>query len=217
MARRCRRFSGLVEELGLLHLGFSGPRFTWSQGEDIPTHPAERLDKALCSVEWRILFEDAAVRHLARLGSDHAPILINTGGFSDDYLRHRPFRFQAAWLLYNKFQQFLVQNWNKELHLSASLANLSVQLSAWNRKVFVNMFRRRNRLWRRLEGVQCALCGHPTPGLIRLEYRLRSLLSEVLEQIHIINTKFFHVCVIVRRKRNCIESLQDANGVWFSD
>ncbi|CAL8136355.1 unnamed protein product [Prunus armeniaca] len=61
----------------LMDLGFSGAEFTWCKknihGETI----WERLDRGLCSIDWRQTFLGAYVRHLPRTKSNHYPLLIS--------------------------------------------------------------------------------------------------------------------------------------------
>lgn len=59
-----------------MDLGYIGPAYTWSNcaTQDI----YDRLDGAIASSSWRLLFQDVVVHHLPRILSDHAPILMNT-------------------------------------------------------------------------------------------------------------------------------------------
>ncbi|KAL2942613.1 Arf-GAP with ANK repeat and PH domain-containing protein cnt-1 [Bienertia sinuspersici] len=60
------------------------------------TRRSARLDRALCNGEWALRFNDAKVKHLPAVQSDHCPLLISSNGFSPlDHIT-RPFRFQAA-------------------------------------------------------------------------------------------------------------------------
>ena len=49
MRRRCNRFKYWIENNGLIDLGYSGPRFTWSRGLSQDTRKEARLDRALCN------------------------------------------------------------------------------------------------------------------------------------------------------------------------
>jgi len=49
LARRCLNFNHWTESNGLIDLGFSGPRFTWSRGRSPETHKYTRLDRGLCN------------------------------------------------------------------------------------------------------------------------------------------------------------------------
>ena len=62
--RRCAGFVEWISDPNLLDLGFSGPRFTWTRGSTADTFKGGRLDKALCNMEWRFLFDSASISHL---------------------------------------------------------------------------------------------------------------------------------------------------------
>ncbi|CAN1124924.1 hypothetical protein LINPERHAP2_LOCUS2624, partial [Linum perenne] len=55
-------------------LHFSGIKFTWSNFQDGNDNIKIRLDRALCSSEWIILFDKAIIHHEAMIGSDHTPL-----------------------------------------------------------------------------------------------------------------------------------------------
>lgn len=96
-------FQEWIFEQGLLDMGFCRSKFTWTRGIHELTFKGARLDRALCNVEWNVLFPEAAVTHLPRIGSDHSPILVTC-----KVNRHpqgpKPFRFQAAWLTHPSFK-----------------------------------------------------------------------------------------------------------------
>jgi endonuclease/exonuclease/phosphatase family metal-dependent hydrolase len=55
----------------------SGRQFTWASRGTITTF--EKLDRVLVSVEWQEKYTLVSVRGLTRTGSDHTPLLIETG------------------------------------------------------------------------------------------------------------------------------------------
>ena len=67
----CTKFKKWVDDWSIMDLGFEGPKFTWSHGLVL-----ERLDRLLCNEAWLDLFPDSRVLHLARIKSDHRPILL---------------------------------------------------------------------------------------------------------------------------------------------
>ncbi|KAJ8431324.1 hypothetical protein Cgig2_013540 [Carnegiea gigantea] len=103
MLRRCTRFKHWIANTGLIDLGYSGPKFTWSRGRDWDTLKQARLDRALCNMAWRLKFPEGAVRHLLQAQSDHAPILLSLRGFSYLAKTRKPFRFQVAWTTHTDF------------------------------------------------------------------------------------------------------------------
>ena len=60
----------------LLDLGFCGNCFTWDNRQDGDDLVQERLDRAICNLEWMERFPDCIVQHLTRVGSDHCPLFI---------------------------------------------------------------------------------------------------------------------------------------------
>lgn len=92
----------------LIDLGCSGLHLTWSRGNSPDTSKAARLDRGMVNEQWIIRFTEGAVRNLPRIRSDHCPILISTNGFAPIPVACKPFRFQAAWLHYEKFKEYVL-------------------------------------------------------------------------------------------------------------
>ncbi|KAL8153484.1 LOW QUALITY PROTEIN: hypothetical protein V2J09_011244 [Rumex salicifolius] len=229
MRRRCEKFHGWVDDMELLDLVFSV--YLDKRKRDYHKNLC-RLDRSLCNIEWREELPKASIKHLARNQLDHAPLLMKSSGFITFNPQNRPFRFQAAWMMHEEFQSFVADNWKPGAQLPSALKMLAENLNALNRGVFGNLFRRRDRLWRRIEGAQHKMCEQPSYSLMKLESELRQELDVILELIHLFwvqkaridvlrdgdrNTKFFHAYAVVRRKRNKIEGLHDANGNWVDN
>lgn len=109
---------------------------------------------------------------------------------------------------------------------------LVVRLNKWNCEVFGHLSQKKNRLLARLEGIQKVLCNGPNVFLSNLEDKLIADFNELLAQETIFwhkksrlkwlqegdrNTKFFHLAIIIRRRRNIIEGLKIDHGVWVED
>ncbi|XP_074318455.1 uncharacterized protein LOC141655267 [Silene latifolia] len=75
MARRCDHFNNWIEDCELIELAFTGPNHTWARGNSMETRQSARLDRALCNSDWGIRFEEAMVRHLPAISSDHCSLL----------------------------------------------------------------------------------------------------------------------------------------------
>ena len=91
-SRYFRDFSRVV---GTVDLGFSGPKFTWSNRKVGWANIRERLDRGICNAEWQALFPKAGVRHLVGPNSDHNPIILDT--HMEQLQGVKPFRFEAIW------------------------------------------------------------------------------------------------------------------------
>ena len=229
--RRCSGFLDWISEHQLLGMGFTGSRFTWTRRKSTNTFKGARIDRALCNMDWRFMFESTSVIHLPKLHSDHSPLLVKLQ-VPQAIPQHPPFRFQAAWLTHPNFDDVIRRNWKESIPFSQNISRLTTALYDWNNDKFGNVFKRKRNLWARLGGVQRKLTEKRSWRLIKLERKLQKDLEITLQEEELIwyqksreewmalgdkNTKFYHASTIVRRCRNKIESLKNANREWVMD
>ncbi|XP_021828885.1 uncharacterized protein LOC110769256, partial [Prunus avium] len=226
--RRLRGFKPWFDQHAMCDLGFSGPKYTWTNKKVL-----ERIDRAVCNTQWRSLFADAHVIHLPRTKSDHSPLKICfKSKFSSSPL-NRPFRFEAMWLKHENFPEFIAQNW--ELSYGSALDKscaLVEPLKQWNLSVFGHLKQKKARILARLAGLQKALHQGPNTFLINLESILVADFNYILDQEAMFwrqksrvkwlqegdrNTKFFHLSTIIRRRRNKIDRLKNDAGLWVEE
>lgn len=228
MTGRIAGFKSWVDRSAVIDMEFQGPAFTWTNN-----NVKERLDRCFCDCDWRILFAEAKVFHLARMSSDHCPLLIKIAPHYSTNKTNPPFRFQAMWMQHNSFGDVVSTTWNNS-HGDA-LAKSSVlasTLKSWNRDTFGNIFHQKRRLLARLAGIQKALCLRDNPFLVTLEIKLKKDYQDIRDSEALFwkqksrekwiqegdrNTKFFHLTTMVRRRRNKIDGLYNANGVWCEE
>ena len=72
-----QRFRDAIDDYGFLDLGYQGPSFTWTNNR-VGDMNWERLDRALATPEWLMLFPTTKVHHLDGRWSYHKPILVST-------------------------------------------------------------------------------------------------------------------------------------------
>ncbi|XP_019178147.1 PREDICTED: uncharacterized protein LOC109173368 [Ipomoea nil] len=226
---RCTSFKDWLAKEGLIDLGYSGAKFTWFRGLSSPSFKAARLDRAICSVDWRLQFPDAEVVHLPIVSSDHAPLHIRT---RLSKLRSQPkkFRYNAMWATHPNFLQFVEKNWSKEHELDQNKVNLAAKFQEWNKNTFVNIHHRKKQVLARLGGVQRNLAINGRPDLIKLNKKVRKELEEILLQEELLwfqrsrenwitsgdhNTRFYHVATIAKKAVSKINMLKDEQGVWL--
>lgn len=228
--RRCAGLKKWIHREGLIDPGFTGPLFTWVRGKETDNFKGARLDRAVCSTEWLNYFPDVNVKHLPRIKSDHSPLLINLAGITSK--KKNDFMFQVAWMSHPHFRSFIADNWRKEENAVTNIKRLTPLLEYWNEECFGNIFKRKNRLVARINGIQKALARNKNNGLLHLERNLRRDLEETLYQEEVYwyqksredwicsgdkNTKFYHAAVNVKKVRRRIEHLMTDEGDWIED
>ena len=100
--RRVRAIQDCMNECQMMDLGFSEPKFTWTKKKELGCLIQCRLDRCWANPIWKSFFPEANVTHLARVNSNHCPLLLN---LSPNIVNasNRPFRFQLMWLNHNDF------------------------------------------------------------------------------------------------------------------
>uniref|UniRef100_A0A2N9H5A8 CCHC-type domain-containing protein n=1 Tax=Fagus sylvatica TaxID=28930 RepID=A0A2N9H5A8_FAGSY len=229
---RMSEFKNCLNACNMIDLGFSGPKFTWSNCHDVSSLIMERLDRALANPDWRILFPEAIVTHLTKTHSDHCPFLLTLCPIIPHVLP-RPFRFENIWLSHSDFLSIVDQAWAVPApNLSVTFNTFASLVSVWNKREFGNIFKKKNRILARLNGIQCALVSNPSESLSRLEKTLREDYFKVLrleEDFWALksrvgwvvegdrNTKFFHTSTLVRRRFKKIVRLRNSVGEWITN
>lgn len=227
--RKCKKFLDQITACKLLDLGAEGPKFTW---KGPVTHFAnriyKRLDRSLCNLEWRRVFDTAFVRVGPQLQSDHHPLLISITGHKQ-HQANRPFRFEAAWIKHGEFKRFIKDNWDNQQSIHKELQSLEPKLLSWNVNTFGHIKQKKNELIRRINGIQKACQGAENAYLQDLELKLRAELAEILDQEEILwfqksrtkwlndgdrNTAYYHAKTAVRRRKNRVSTLKNEEGEW---
>ncbi|KAL6141497.1 hypothetical protein ACLB2K_059785 [Fragaria x ananassa] len=217
-----------VSRNGLVDLGYQGANYTWSNNA-----VKERLNRSFCNSDWTILFPDACLIHLARMKSDHCPILVKLFPSIRGSKKNSPFRFQAKWLNHENYSDMVSETWNNcSGDLLSKTSNLANSLIDWNKNVFGNIFKQKRIINARICGIHKCLGRGPNLFLQNLEKKLIVDYEKIRDAEAIFwkqksrdkwlregdrNTKFFHLTTIVRRRRNKIDGLYNANGVCTTD
>jgi hypothetical protein len=106
-------FNAIIESIDLRELALLVRQFTWANRKENLTF--EKLDRVLTSVSWEQKFPLVTVRALTRAGSDHTPLLVNSGEQA-----HRGnkalFSFELSWLRKEGFFDMVAAVWNEVPH-----------------------------------------------------------------------------------------------------
>nr|KYP70172.1 hypothetical protein KK1_009383 [Cajanus cajan] len=144
-------------------MGFQGSPYTWRRGSLF-----ERLDRVLASFEWRVDFPKAEVTHLNPLKSDHVPILLKLSPPNVVCGTRRPFRFEAAWLTHDNFQEVVKKSWSSNEGWNERIKHVQATFLEWNKSVFGSVFKQKRRLLHRLHGISRTLFYGPNRFLEHL-------------------------------------------------
>uniref|UniRef100_A0A2N9GX50 CCHC-type domain-containing protein n=1 Tax=Fagus sylvatica TaxID=28930 RepID=A0A2N9GX50_FAGSY len=232
-ASRISEYCDCMNNCNMIDLGFSGPKYTWTNGQPVSSLIMQRLDRAWANSEWRTFFPEAFVSHLTHTHSDHWPILLSLSPENNCNIP-RPFRFESMWLSHPGFFFSVVTNaWSDtNVNLPVHVNTFTELVLSWNRHTFGNIFQRKKRVLARISGAQKALANQPSSSLVRLEKSLREEFNSILnleEDFWALksrvswvvegdrNTKFFHTSTIVRRRFNRISRLKNSMGEWVEN
>lgn len=225
-------FGEWISELALIDMGFCGNKYTWKRGCMESTFVSKRLDRILCCAHTRLKWQEPVVSHLPFFSSNHAPLYLQLCPVTGSDPRQRPFRFEAAWLNHSGFKDLLTASWDGNLKTPEALNGLRIKLKQWNKEVFGDVQRRKEKLMVEIKTVQEVLEHNQTDALLAKEAELIKEFDVLLEQEELIwfqksrekwvvtgdrNTKFFHTSTIIRRRRNRIEMLKNDEDVWISE
>ncbi|KAL4632625.1 hypothetical protein ACB092_04G064900 [Castanea dentata] len=228
---RSLQFKDCIDKCNMVDLGFSGSRFTWSNGREIFTLIQERIDRFFVNFDWYSNFPEAKVTYLTRCHSDHYPVLLETAPHYQLQLP-RPFRFQNCWLSEPSFLVVVLSAWNQAHSLKKATNNFVIEVKRWNKDHFGNVFSKKRRIMAQLNGIQKAISSRPSSNLLEIEKQLQRELEIILDQERDIwalkskvkwmiqgdrNTSFYHMSTLVRRSRSRISAIKNSVGDWLYD
>ncbi|XP_019150525.1 PREDICTED: uncharacterized protein LOC109147318 [Ipomoea nil] len=223
---RCANFNEWIFREGLVDLGYSGSKYTRMRGVNTDSFRGARLDRALSNIDWKLQFPNTIIQHLPMVGSDHAPLLVNTGAVQA-LSRPASFRFNVAWATHKSFQALIKDSWRSDLDLHTNKKRVAEILSNWSRDIFGSVTQRKKRLLGRLEGIQCKMAQNVRSDMIRLERKLRLELDEVLYQEELTwfqrsreewvisgdrNTRYYQTATSIKASKVKVSMLIDENG-----
>ncbi|KAI9109118.1 hypothetical protein K1719_019741 [Acacia pycnantha] len=114
----------------------SRPFFTWKGPKwDGLDRVFKRLDRCLSNVSWLEMYDNAEVRVIPRVGSDHHPLWVNLCK-APNKPEIRNFIYEVAWKMHGNFKEFLQHSWKNGEELNVMLSTLQQDLNCWNKEVF---------------------------------------------------------------------------------
>ena len=152
-------------------MGYSGSTFIWTNLRTSNNLILERLNKALCNLSQHLLYPETFIFHLPRIIFDHCLMLVSCHSLIHPTLQ-RPFRFQTCWLSHPQFYQIVNFVQNPSNSLDKIIQNFIEKVSQWNKNVFGNAFKGKNKILAKINGLQRVLNSSNSKTLKRLEKSL---------------------------------------------
>ncbi|XP_020098941.1 uncharacterized protein LOC109717514 [Ananas comosus] len=127
-------FKELVRDLGLFDLPLLNKSYTWTNARRSPT--LERLDRALISQDWQLLFPLSFLRALPRPRSDYSPIVLSAHTFMPS---PNLFRFESFWFRCPSIGSIINQAWsssgpysNLVQRFASRIKSVQLALRSWS-------------------------------------------------------------------------------------
>ena len=177
------------------------------------------------------MFPKAGVKHLSAPNSDHIPILLDT--HLEYHSGARPFRFEAMWVKDESSVNVVQDVWaiavegSQNFRLVKRCQKTKQDLIAWNRSVFGHTQTRIQEIKDQIKSVQAL---DPTQANLSVKAALNLELNNWLEREELKwkqkskelwlkegdrNSKFFHLSIVVCRRRNFIAEIKLPNQQWI--
>lgn len=129
-----------MEETGGIDLGCTSGFFTWYNKRDEANCILEWLDRAICDTNWCLAFPKVGIVNFPILGSDHAPILLDS--MLENESLSFPFCFLEAWCRDPSSKSVVQEAWNVEVRgcnsykLQKKIQFTKTALRHWNKQYF---------------------------------------------------------------------------------
>ncbi|KAI0513446.1 hypothetical protein KFK09_009467 [Dendrobium nobile] len=106
-----REMKGFMMNSDFYDVGCVGPRFTWCNNKEGASRIWERLDRCMFNSVAIQKIPFAVTRHLARLASDHCPIVVKLD--EKVQFKSKTIRFEDTWRSYPAAKSIVYHSWRK--------------------------------------------------------------------------------------------------------
>jgi hypothetical protein len=127
-------FNDWVNKFALIDIKNSSRKFTWGNNQD--NMIMALLDRVFITTCWDNLYPASSVKVKPRLGSDHAPLVVDTGAIKIPSIKQ--FCFEKWWLGVEGFDQVVSSSWLAPCNLwkaidrwQFKIRNLRKKLKVW--------------------------------------------------------------------------------------
>lgn len=199
-------------------------QFTWSNNQEEPAMAA--IDKIFVSTCWEAHYHNSHLSTLARIGSDHTPLILDCGGL----VPHKKiFRFEKWWLKIEGCITLINNNWNlpcpclKPIDIwQFKIRRLRKFLKGWSINIEAAKKIHKKNLIAEYDCLD--ILSETQPLLPEEKERIKTIRSELdkiwkIEEIKAKqrarekNTAYFHAVANQRRRKKKVVSLEGPDGI----
>ncbi|XP_072076444.1 uncharacterized protein [Arachis hypogaea] len=230
---RVREFRKFVDMNYLMDLDIKGGRFTWFGNPRNGFITRERIDRALVNWEWRVLYQQASLKALPAISSDHCPLVLDINQVQKI---EKSFKFEAFWTDHEECENIVRKGWEKEdvqgcawKGITTRMKNCKEELRKWSRRTIKRANKEIHKLKEELKKLQDSdLTQEKQERTQQIKENIAALWKQEEKywgqraRLKWLkwgdkNTAFFHATTIQRRGRNRIEKLRNEAGSWIED
>lgn len=143
-------------------LGYSRPKFTWTNCRGDGVFIKERLNRAVANKEWCEKFQAATVQVLAVCSSDHKPLVVDYKEITEERrIGKKGFKFEAKCMVDEECKTIINWVWHKEvmaenplLTVCLKLQRCQSKLTGWSQRKFRDTDERLKKKVNQLERLQ---------------------------------------------------------------
>ncbi|XP_027108907.1 uncharacterized protein [Coffea arabica] len=216
-----------------MDIGYEEKPWTWSNRWDNEGEIRERLDRVLGSGSWCNSFRNARCRHLETEASDHSMLLVDIKPAMGKRWKKR-FVFDRNWLQHKEMGNIVKSAWNTScigsrfFKFQFKIKQCRVALLRWNKQKESNFGKIILQTKKEMKVLRDSNVSGKGVRLALLKKKLVAVYmdeevywSQKAKQKWLTegdkNTKFYHVCVAGKRKRNRIGLIKKRDGDWCKD
>lgn len=101
-------FNDWVNKWALMEIGIANRSYTWSNNQE--NHIFAAIDRVFVSTSWDAHYPLSVLTALPRIGSDHTPLILDTG--ARRVTSPKIFHFEKWWLDHPNFKKLVSDVWN---------------------------------------------------------------------------------------------------------
>ncbi|KAE8795280.1 hypothetical protein D1007_30019 [Hordeum vulgare] len=126
------RFRQALNASSLKEIRLIGRKYTWSNEQSPRT--LVRLDRAFCTVDWELMFQNTKMLPESSSMSDHCPLLLVNDGM---LRKQRRFQFEHYWQFIHGFHEVVLAAWNSIPAMTDPIRSFNMKLRAVARALSV--------------------------------------------------------------------------------